>query len=147
VIALAVYGAIRQWPQARFWVLAALVYIGLALGPELRVNGQLYSEVPMPYQLVEGLFRVLRKPDRFNVLLGLPIAMLVAFGVQSLLQQRRLCRHPALIGLAASLLILAEYRQAPFPKLCADDAGVVQPAGKGAGPRRNPRSAARFRRI
>jgi hypothetical protein len=115
VIALAVYGAIRQWPSARFWVLAALVYFGLALGPELRVNGHLYSEVPMPYQLVEGLFRVLRKPDRFNVLLGLPIAMLVAFGVQSLLQQRRLSRHPAVVGLAACLLILAEYRQAPFP--------------------------------
>jgi hypothetical protein len=87
-LALAVVGAAKDWRRARFWVLAAVVYVALALGPQLRVNGQLYPQVPMPYRLVGDLFfiRILRKPDRFNVFLGLPVAMLVSLGMAALLR-------------------------------------------------------------
>lgn len=114
-LALAILGALSNRKQAAFWVLAALVCVLLALGPQLRVNGQLYPDVPMPYRLVEGLFRVLRKPDRFNVVLGLPMAMLAAFGVQALLQRRQVIRFAGVLAVVLSALILIEYRVAPFP--------------------------------
>ncbi len=140
-LALAIVGAVKNWRQARFWVLAAVVYVALALGPQLRINGQLYPQVPMPYRLVGDLFfiRILRKPDRFNVFLGLPVAMLVSLGMAALL--RRYVppaplppkvegiegggeprggglKSSLLVGIAAAL-ILVEYCPVPYPTLPA----------------------------
>lgn len=117
-LALALYGLVRRWRQARFWGLVALVYIGIALGPELIIGGQTYPDVPMPYRLVNGIFEILRNPDRFNVILGLPMAMLAAWGVQALLPTlRRVRLRPVLVGLVIAILILIEYRRAPFPSV------------------------------
>ncbi len=99
-LALAIFGTVSRRRRASFWALAAIVCALLALGPELRVNGQLYPDVPMPYRLVEGVFRVLRKPDRFNVVLGLPMAMLASFGVQALLQHRKISRFAGALTVA-----------------------------------------------
>jgi hypothetical protein len=135
-LALAVAGAAKDWRRARFWVLAAVVYVALALGPQLRVNGQLYPQIPMPYRLVGDLFfiRILRKPDRFNVFLGLPVAMLVSLGMAALLRRTLLLSPPeggdgggrrksaVLVGVAA-VLILVEYCPVPYPTL-----PVVTPA-------------------
>jgi len=112
---LALWGLAQGWPHTRFWLLAALLFFMLALGPELQVNGRLYPAVPMPYSLVENnpLIRLLRNPDRFNVLLGMPVAVLAAFGVADLL--RRLRWRPVLVVGALSLLILFEYSEYPFP--------------------------------
>ncbi|MEE8392249.1 MAG: glycosyltransferase family 39 protein [Anaerolineae bacterium] len=115
-IALALYGTVRDWKHARFWVLMAAVYILLALGPQLRVNGQLY-QAPMPYRLVgDTLFiRLVRKPDRFNIFLGLPVGMLASLGMAALLRRCPSSRKTALIGIVASLLILREYSLLPYP--------------------------------
>ncbi|MBL7065379.1 MAG: DUF2079 domain-containing protein [Anaerolineae bacterium] len=117
IIALALYGATRNWRQARFWILAAVVYIALALGPQLRVSGQLYPQVPMPYRLVGDLFfiRILRKPDRFNIFLGLPIGMLTSLGVRALLHQRPFDLKSALLVGVAGTLVLGEYCSVPYP--------------------------------
>lgn len=82
-IALALLGALKRWKKARFWLLAGCVYFALALGPELRINGHSYPDVPMPYRLFEGwlLDPIVRRPHRFNLFLGLPVAMLAALGV------------------------------------------------------------------
>lgn len=121
-IALAFYGTVRSWPQARFWVLVAAVYVALALGPQLRFNGQLYPQVPMPYRLVGDLWfvRILRKPDRFNIFLGLPMAMLASLGTEALLRQRLFGQHPALLVGAVGILISGEY--CPIPYLTAPSA-------------------------
>jgi len=110
VLLLAVYGTVAFWPQSLFWLLAALVYIILALGPDLRVNGQLLP-IPLPYQLVDDFFiiKIIRSPDRLNVLLSIPMAMLVALGVKALLG-RVPSRQWAAAALAIlTLVILAEY--------------------------------------
>jgi hypothetical protein len=137
-LALAVAGAVKNWRQARFWVLAAVVYVALALGPQLRVNGQLYSQVPMPYRLVGDLFfiRILRKPDRFNVFLGLPVAMLVSLGMAALLRRylppqgegglRGGGRKSAVLAGVVAALILVEYCPIPYPTV-----PVVTPAWYG----------------
>jgi hypothetical protein len=118
-ILLATYGAVKNWRGSRFWVLAAAVYIALALGPQLRINGQLYPQLPMPYRSVGDLFfiRVLRQPDRFNVFLGLPVGMLVSLGVKAILRRRPFDRKPALLVGMVGLLILGEYYPVPYPTM------------------------------
>src|SRR5262249_49733273 len=59
----------------------------LALGPTLRLNGD-STGVPLPYRLLADLplIRLSRQPDRFDVLITLALAMMVAYGARALLQ-------------------------------------------------------------
>ena len=112
---LALLAVIKQ-RQARFWLLLALAYVALALGPTLLVNGHNYPQVPMPYRLVQDsfVFRMLRRPDRLNVFLSFPMAVMAAWSVVALQRQRWARRSPAiLIGVLAAL-ILIEYAPIPF---------------------------------
>ncbi len=83
VIALALLGVWQARRRAWFWVLLAAFFGLMALGPVLRFNGQLYPGVPMPYRLLSWtpFVKLLKQPDRFNLVLGLPIAVLVGYGV------------------------------------------------------------------
>jgi hypothetical protein len=116
-ILLALYGTVKNWKQARFWLAAALMYIALALGPQLRVNGQILSQIPMPYRLIGNvpLIQLVRNPDRFNVILGLAVGMLVSLGTEALLRSRLLGRRPILVVSAISVLILREFSLTPYP--------------------------------
>ena len=62
----------------------------LALGNDLVINGEPY--LPLPYRLLDdiSLFRMIRNPERFNVILSIPVALLATFGVQSLMQLHNL---------------------------------------------------------
>ena len=115
-ILLALYGTVRRWRSSRFWVLAAGLYIVLALGAQLRFNGQLYPRVPMPYRLIDDVFfvTILRKASRFNVLVGLPLGMLASFGMEALLRHRHLGRKPALLAGVVGIVILCEYCTVPY---------------------------------
>jgi hypothetical protein len=101
------------------WVAMALVLLLLALGPVLRINGHLYPAVPMPYQLVARLFlvRLLRFPDRLNMFLALPVAVLAGYGAASLLSRVR--QYGIWIVTAVSSLlgaaILFDYLVIPVP--------------------------------
>jgi hypothetical protein len=114
-LALALYGAVRRRRQALLWLLVAGVYIVLALGPLLRVNGQLYPRIPMPYRLVGDLFviRAVRLPNRFNLLLALPMAALVTLGVAALTDQRSR-RTSILVTVLLTALVLREYSLVPY---------------------------------
>jgi hypothetical protein len=85
-LGLAVFGALRC-PAARRWGVIALASGVLALGPTLRVNGQ-STGVPLPYRLLANLpiIRLSRQPDRFDVLITLALAMMVAYGARALLE-------------------------------------------------------------
>ncbi|NIV39701.1 MAG: hypothetical protein GWN58_62925, partial [Anaerolineae bacterium] len=116
VFALALYGTIKRWRQARFWLLAAAVYLVLALGPELMIGGKVYPGVPMPYRLAGEWFLtpIVRRPHRFNLFLALPVAMLAALGVAEFLR-RRLRPNRQIVALAlVGVLILFEYAQIPY---------------------------------
>jgi hypothetical protein len=118
-LALALLGVWRSRRQGLPWVVMALTMVLLALGPVLRVNGQLYPAVPMPYRLAARLqvIRLLRLPDRFNLFLALPVAMLAGYGLLHLadLAQRRgrVSVWAASVVLAAAFLI--EYTPVPIP--------------------------------
>ena len=125
VLALCVLGVWRQRRPAWFWLLAALLYLTLALGAQLHINGA--ASITLPFAWLDDLFfvRIVRHPDRFNVVLSVPVAILAAFGVKALISRRevgagsaanagltiwryRTGMTYALVGLV-SLFILAEY--------------------------------------
>jgi hypothetical protein len=85
-LGLAILGAWRE-PAARRWGAVALAAGMLALGPTLRVNGD-STGLPLPYRLIANLplIRLSRQPDRFDVLITLALALMVAYGARALLQ-------------------------------------------------------------
>ena len=91
VLLLAAVGIVRRWRRRAvpFWTLSALLFWLLTLGPSLRVNGQA-TGLPLPFALVARLpfFEGNRYPSRYSVMLLLSLAMLVAFGLSSLLARR-----------------------------------------------------------
>jgi hypothetical protein len=113
---MSVVGVVRRWRQTWIWLFLALLYIILALGPELAVNGRAYPAIPMPYRLVEDFFllRMIRRPDRLNIFLSLPLAMLAGWGAQAILGKisNRTVRRLAFS--AAVLLVLLAYNPVPF---------------------------------
>jgi len=112
---LALLGAVAQWRKALFWTIAALIYLVLSLGSPLYVLGQPYGT--MPYKLLESsfAFQLVRFPDRFNVMLAIPVAVLVGLGVAWLRGRVRPRLALALTALCG-VLIFAEYLVA-YPML------------------------------
>jgi hypothetical protein len=111
------------------WMVLSMLMILLALGPDLRVNGRVYPNVPMFYNLAIRLpgIQLMRVPERFNMFLALPAAVLSGYGLVYLLSTDAAARaglagrsgNKRWIGAAASVLIAAavwlEYLVVPYP--------------------------------
>ncbi len=80
----------RATRAARFWAVAAIFFALLMLGPTLLVGGQ-STGIPMPFAALRAipLVNANRYPVRFNVMLMLALAPLIAFGAARLLQTPR----------------------------------------------------------
>jgi hypothetical protein len=118
-LALALLGVSKARRAALPWVAIALALVLFALGPVLRVGGRLYPAVPMPYRLVARSFfvRLLRFPDRFNMFLALPVAVLAGHGTAAVLvrvRQRGRGAAAAISCLVAGA-VLFEYLAVPVP--------------------------------
>ncbi len=91
-LALALIGArvYRRYTLAKFWSVTTLAFAVIALGPELRVNGNAFP-IPLPFAVFQVLpfFKGNRYPSRYSVMITLGVAVLVAFGVQYLLVKAR----------------------------------------------------------
>jgi hypothetical protein len=119
VLALVAIGAVRSKCDRRPWVLMAVALAALALGPVLRFNGRVYPGAPMPYRLAALLpfVRLMRFPDRFNMFLALPVAVLAAQGwvaVQDAIARRNQRSALAATGLVAAA-VLFDYLPGPAP--------------------------------
>ena len=116
---LAAIGTIKSWRIARFWLLMALLYLVLALGPVLHLAGQPFAQIPLPYRIIQDFFlvQVLRFPMRLNVLLGLPVSILAALGVRYILHFPQFNRRSYALVTVLSILILAEYWLFPYRML------------------------------
>jgi hypothetical protein len=118
-LGLALLGAWKTRRPSLPWAAMALTLILLALGPVLRVNGQLYPALPMPYRLAARvqLVRLLRLPDRFNLFLALPIAVLAGYGITYLLGtiQRHRPVSVWVISIVLAVAFLVEYAVVPIP--------------------------------
>jgi hypothetical protein len=118
-LALVGYGVLRRRTgksQGWFWFLGLLVFGLMALGPFPRINGTAYPVLPLPYRLVGWTLpvRSLRNPERFNILVGLCLALVVGAAVSDLLH-RLPKRRAAFVAVALSALVLLEYWAWPFP--------------------------------
>jgi hypothetical protein len=117
VLALVVWAVLKRWRDARLWVLSALVCVTFALGSWLRFNGQGLG-IPLPYWLLAStpVGTAMRNPERFNILLNLPVAVLAAIGISDLLGRlsaRRVLQSLVIACMPA--LVLFEYVAVPFP--------------------------------
>ena len=129
VLVLVAVGIVRGWRRGavRFWTLSTLFFWLLSMGPTLRINGQ-DTGLPLPFALIAQLpfFEGNRYPSRYSVMLLLSLAMLVAFGLSSLLSRRvdpegplgqsRWRPRPAqLAAILLVLLLLFEHLAIPLP--------------------------------
>jgi hypothetical protein len=114
-LALAIYGAIKG-TQTRLWLLIGAFSFAMALGPSLRLYGQVYPGIPLPYRLLGWSFpvRIMRNPHRFNILLAIPVALLAGFGIRALSTSGWRARW---VPAVAAGLVLFEYLRVPMPML------------------------------
>ena len=108
----------RKCPSARaggtasssFWAISLGLWMLLAAGNALRVNGVLYPTIQLPYKWIENVFPLstIRSPDRLNLLSTLSLAALAGYGATWIAQKRRWLLLP--IG----LLVLTEYLCLPL---------------------------------
>jgi hypothetical protein len=118
-LVLAALGAAARPRRSLPWLVAAVLLGALALGPLLRLNGQFHPAVPMPYGAIR-LVRLMRVPDRFNMFLALPVAVMAAYGVAALQARWRRGRSDLVVPVLGGLVLL-EYLAipaavGPFPR-------------------------------
>jgi hypothetical protein len=108
---LALFSLRGRRMEAGFWLFGGCLWMVLAAGPAPRVNGTVYSSIPLLYRIIGQIFpiAILRLPDRFNLLVMFALAAAVGLGTAELAQRRRWLLIPV------GILVLAEYLCAPLP--------------------------------
>jgi hypothetical protein len=114
---LSVVGVITQRRRSIGWLISALACLILALGAQLRFHGVTYPDVSLPFALLQNIFpfSFLRSPDRFNIIVSLPLAILAAYGLAAILQRLASSVVRLTITALASLVILFEFSSLPYP--------------------------------
>ncbi|MBN1642225.1 MAG: hypothetical protein JXA09_13400 [Anaerolineae bacterium] len=117
---MAVVGAATRWRQSstRFWVVVALVSLVLALGPVLKVDGEVVQwrlgqrsgPVPLPYALLHALpfYDWGRTPGRMVTLTSMACAVLISIGAAILLTRIRHDMGRMLIALGLVFLVVGD---------------------------------------
>ncbi len=100
---------------ARVWAFLAVIFAALMLGPNL-IIGEKSTDIPLPFAILRAipLVNANRYPVRFNVMLMLALAMLIAFGAA------RLLAMPRGRGALAALIALLAFEQLAAPIALAD---------------------------
>jgi hypothetical protein len=118
VLALAVCGATRLLKDRaiRFWVLAAVLFVLVSLGPTLRLDGNEY-DLPLPFDLLLALplFKGNRYPSRYSVMLALCWGALASWGLHRLLSSPKLKKWRWGSALFVVSLISLEHLSIPLP--------------------------------
>ena len=116
VLLLGFLGTAKRWKQGGIWGFSAIVIAALALGPVLVIGEK--KILTLPYG---GIYRqiitpILRDPQRFNVLLSIPLSVLAAIGGVFLWHR---CKPSTqnLLCVAAIGLVWFEFAIFPFPSL------------------------------
>lgn len=112
---------LRTDKAIQFWLLGALVFFLLSLGPLLHVGGDFVFgggpvrfAVPLPYvglrfiPLVKGA----RVPARFDIMVALCVAVLIAY---ALWHMRGRWRHANRWTVLVAILLCLEYLRLPYP--------------------------------
>ncbi|MFN8453631.1 MAG: interleukin-like EMT inducer domain-containing protein [Anaerolineae bacterium] len=114
-------------PGIRFWLVAAVIFALLCLGPSLTFNGH-NTGLPGPFVLLQNLpfFKGNRYPSRYSVMLLLSLSVIAAFALAKIAQwaNRHHIIHLSSHNLQPSsfilpfvaLLFLLEHLSAPLPQ-------------------------------
>jgi hypothetical protein len=115
LLALAAFALSRHRRDAWPFLVVFLVLLGLALGPSLEVGGQ-NTGLVLPHAWLDNVraIQAVRKPERFNLVARVFLALLAAFGFSSLVA--RLGRHARVAWLVVPLLLL-DYLAVPHPRI------------------------------
>jgi hypothetical protein len=118
VLGLVIYGAVVRFRDrgVRFWIVAALLFALIALGPTLRINGQ-ERDLPLPFDLLAVLpfFKGNRYPSRYSVMLALCWANLASYGLYRITSLRRGKVWKLGVSAALSGAMLFEHLAVPLP--------------------------------
>ena len=106
--------------RSSFWLVAAIAFLLLTLGPYLRLTGSWQTNVPLPYHVLYWalpFLRASRDSTRFFPLMMLSLAVLASFGLGSLLQsvKKSAIASAALCGFFF-VVVLFEY-MVPAPRM------------------------------
>jgi hypothetical protein len=115
-LALAGYALWTRRRAGAFWAVSCLTFFLISLGPYLHIGGR---EVPLPLPYLAlyrflPFFRIARSVSRFDVMVMLSLAPLVALGLQRLLAPLPATRARVLAVVATALVCL-EFLPAPYP--------------------------------
>ncbi|TKJ31041.1 MAG: hypothetical protein CEE40_03035 [Chloroflexi bacterium B3_Chlor] len=118
VLVLAACGATRLLKDrtVRFWVLAAVTFSLIALGPTLRINRR-ELDLPLPFDLLQALpfFKGNRYPSRYSVMLALCWATLAGYGLHRLSGSLKGKSRRWAFAASIASLILIEHLSVPLP--------------------------------
>lgn len=104
------------------WLAIGLLFVVLSLGPVLRFNGQVYSDLTLPAAYVAWFppIRAVARPDYFVLGLLLPLAVCAARGFDRWLAALgHHSRAKAALAIGVSLLLLFEYWNGEYPGMPA----------------------------
>ena len=116
VIALALYGLYRNRRREALWLVLAVIFGWLTLGPHIQIAG--IATIPGIYYLYHLLpaINIVREPGRFDLIFTMMMSILAAYGAKALMErlgrERRDMKYMAVIAL--SLLILIESNGMPL---------------------------------
>jgi hypothetical protein len=132
-LALAVFAAVKVWKTARFWLLSALAFMVLSLGPVLHVLGvsvftPFQVNVPLPELVLYYVFPIFRAPSRFIVVAMLCLAVLAAMSLKYANSWIARQKRGKILGLlffaVLCVSLLAESNMSPYPVV--EDTSIPQ---------------------
>ncbi len=131
---LALFAIIRGWKSTivRFWAWIGLVFLVMALGPYLHINGHIFSigswQIPLPYLLLYNtipFINLTRSLSRYDLMIMLSIGVLASVAIAQIqlvisnyqLSKGRHTRHASYLWfpVVAGGLICFEFLPAPYP--------------------------------
>ena len=116
--------------EIKLWIISAIVFFILALGPVLHVNGVLEGTIegmtwviPLPYLILMKIpiISMARAPSRFDVMLMLSLAVLAGYGFSFIFKKyegKNLIKKISLNSVFSAIFIffiLFEFLAVPFP--------------------------------
>ncbi len=121
VILLSIFAAykLKENKNVKFWMIAALFFSLISLGPLLHINGNtsftvFHTTIPLPHLALYYLIPFLdncRTTGRFYVIASLSFAVLTGYGASELLKSNN---NKKIIAIVISSLIIFEYLAIPI---------------------------------
>lgn len=115
--------ALIKCQETRFWGIIALFAFIMALGPYLRIMGEQYRAIPLPYQLLHRyipLFSFTGVPERFDIMLKFALAIISGFAIGWIYNKLSDFRLRHVVAALALALIVMEYLAIPYVQTRVD---------------------------